>query len=415
MKKRLKVAFVVNKFPAVSHTFIYNQIYALLDKGHDVHLFSYHQGCEKTRHQLLQKYGLLDKCTFYPWRRTDKLIFFLLYLLEGVARKSNMVSEKSLVQLHDWRLVQEFALAKAENWFSKKNRFDVIHVHFGYNGIPIAKHKANGNLPKTKLVTTFHGFDIAPHKTQHYRIVYKNIFEHSDTLTVNTPYLKSVLLSVYNKHPSIHVLPMGVNNEFISPGFKKPKNVRSPVFMLLFCGRLVALKGPTLAVEIVNELVNNRNKNSILLRIIGEGPEGKTLLRAISKHNLEDHIALLGPLPQEKVLAEMIQSDALIMPGVKEDITGRAETQGLVVQEAQAVGLPVVVSDVGGMKHGLIHNKTGFVVKAGSVNAFADKVELLMNNPELKYNMGKEGRVFIKHNYSNDALVEKLIAIYKHE
>jgi colanic acid/amylovoran biosynthesis glycosyltransferase len=83
-----------------------------------------------------------------------------------------------------------------------------------------------------------------------------------------------------------------------------------------------------------------------------------------------------------------------------------------VLQEAQAMELPVVVSDVGGMKYGLIDGKTGFVVKEGDVEGFVKNVERLIKHPELKIAMGLSGRQFVIQNYDNHTLLDSLIAIY---
>ena len=90
-----------------------------------------------------------------------------------------------------------------------------------------------------------------------------------------------------------------------------------------------------------------------------------------------------------------LPSDLFVFPGIH-DKHGRAETQGLVLQEAQAMELPVIVSDVGGMKYGMINDITGFVVEEKNIAGFVDKIELLIADKELRKEMGKQGRMVLK-------------------
>ena len=105
-------------------------------------------------------------------------------------------------------------------------------------------------------------------------------------------------------------------------------------------------------------------------------------------------------------------ADVFLLPGRIDPITKRVETQGLVIQEAQAMEIPVIVSDVGGMKYGLRQGKSGFVIKEGKIMDFIAAIEKLILNPKLKTNMGIEGRKFVKDNYDMRILTKRLLEIY---
>ena len=70
-------------------------------------------------------------------------------------------------------------------------------------------------------------------------------------------------------------------------------------------------------------------------------------------------------------------SDIFLLPGITEVSTGRAETQGIVILEAQSMELPVLVSDAGGMKYGVNNNHTGYVIAESCINSFVEKILLL--------------------------------------
>jgi colanic acid/amylovoran biosynthesis glycosyltransferase len=108
----------------------------------------------------------------------------------------------------------------------------------------------------------------------------------------------------------------------------------------------------------------------------------------------------------------MDKSDVFLLPGIHDDVTGRAENQGLVIQEAQSMELPVVVSDAGGMKYGLIHTETGFVVKERDLTEFVEKLEILIEDSVLRKAMGVRGRDYVEKQFDSEVLCEKLLSYY---
>jgi len=75
--------------------------------------------------------------------------------------------------------------------------------------------------------------------------------------------------------------------------------------------------------------------------------------------------------------------------------------------------LPVIVSDVGGMKYGLIDKKSGFVVPEDDLNGFVEVIQQLINEPKLRTKMGKAGRLLVEQRYDNKILIEQLTRIYQ--
>ena len=293
-------------------------------------------------------------------------------------------------------------------WFLTRPSFDIVHVHFGPNAERVAFLKKIGFLKRSKLITTFHGFDLIPHKTEFYRKNYASLLRETSSFTVNSQYLKEVLLKLNPNPEIVHILPVGLDTDY----FKRSEDKRSEdSFKLLFCGRLISLKGPIVALDIVRELMD-RGYTNIKLTIVGDGTLKKEINLRIEELKLQEIVTLTGALAQNDVKEKMEQADVFIMPGIHDPNNMRAETQGLVIQEAQAMELPVIVSDVGGMKYGLLPEKTGFVVKEKDIGAFAYAIELLINNRQMGIEMGKLGREWVVANFDNKILVEKLIAIY---
>ena len=128
-------------------------------------------------------------------------------------------------------------------------------------------------------------------------------------------------------------------------------------------------------------------------------------------YQLVNYIIFHGYLSQETIKKRFEQADLLIMPG-RYDSEGRAETQGLVIQEAQAMELPVVVSDVGGMKYGLLPGESGFVIQEGEITGFSQVIEPLIYKSKLKTSMGIKGRKYVVEHYEIQILANRLLTIY---
>jgi colanic acid/amylovoran biosynthesis glycosyltransferase len=402
MKAKLNIAFFVSGFPTTSETFIINQICDLLDRGHEVKIFAFGKIKGTRIHQNVLSYNLLEK-TYYRQdiqMSKQEIISSCLKLLflqnKNISFRRFFKNGKNLLLK---KKIINFL------WILKHGNFDIVHAHFGPNATYVAEMHRLGFFSKTKLIATFHGYDLAPDQMEENKKNYKNLFKSVDVITVNTPYLFSLLKQVTDR--TAKILPVGLN---IS-SFKKIQEERIDTnFNILFVGRLIELKAAPLALEILDELIK-RGKKNVFLTFIGEGELEDEILQKVSSLNLKEHVALKGALPQEEVMREMNRADVFLLPGIY-DSTGRAETQGLVIQEAQAMELPVVVSDAGGMKYGLLDGETGFVVEAKNTKAFAEKIQLLMENPDLKTRMGKKGREFVLKNYDSKVLGDQLERLY---
>ncbi|PKD21136.1 hypothetical protein APR41_12025 [Salegentibacter salinarum] len=405
----MNIAFIVKGFPTLTQTFIENQIVALLKEGHDVDIFAFKKGDLSILHPDIAKYHLLDRVTYkeeMPPSKKRRVKDLLLW------------TKKNFFHIH-WREFLHALLSEKYNketflnlfykskWFLSGQKYDVIHAHFGDNSIPIANLKEKGFLRGVKFVVTFHGYDLTPTLLSHYEHQYKEIFKHAYAFTVNTAYTKDLLLKVKPHLQNINILPVGLN-----PVLFQRENKLKNNFRILFCGRLIPLKGPFLLLEIIAEL-RSRGFRDVELEIIGDGECREKLEEKVKQIDIERNVFFRGALNQLEIRDSMEKAFVLLHPGIYDPQTGRAETQGLVIQEAQAMELPVIVSDVGGMKYGLIDGETGFVVKKNDIGGFADAIEKLILNRELREKMGKLGREFVEKNYDSSFLVKKLLDLYK--
>lgn len=396
----MKVLFVLKTFPVLSETFIVNQITSLIDLGADVRIFSYDIGKDpKAYSGLVKKYNLCSKTTYLakPQSIIIRILIFFKFILLNLFK----------LKIEHFRNIRK--LYQYQNLVI--DSYDVVHCHFGDLANVFANEFINtGFFSKAKKICTFHGFDLIPSKIDHYKEDYKNLLTFIDVFTYNTPYLGHILFDL-NPYLRTFQLPVGFNKEFLQPFKNKKQSTEN--LKLLFCGRLVNWKGCYELMDIMQYLVENK-ETKIILDIIGDGPEAYNLKKLLDNNpELKKQINIRGAQSQEEVFKAMNDADIFLFPGKVEEVTGRAETQGLVVQEAQFFNLPVIVSDAGGTKYGLLDGQSGFVVKSGDISGFAEKILFFKNNRKNISEFGQAGYKFVMENYSSEKLGKLLLKIYK--
>jgi colanic acid/amylovoran biosynthesis glycosyltransferase len=391
----MRISILLDSFPTFSETFIYNQIYFLIDKGYNVTVYSI-KGGKTIIHEKVSIYNLEEK------------VIYLRHGFQFMAIKNFLkfpiVSIKNLKILSLKKYL--FYLNNLDIFYCLNGT--ITHSHFGHTGELIGFLKNIGLLRKTEIVHSFHGFDLLPNRSEYYRIKYKNLFKYGKIFTVNSKYTLELLENISDVKPkSICLLPELLDTKYFSKSMiKSPKS-----FRLIFIGRLISWKAPILAIMII-QILNDKGL-PVFLDIIGDGNERKDCEDYIVSNKLQEVVTLWGVLDQKDIKLKLEEASVFIAPGITDPITCRAENQGLVIQEAQSMELPVIVSDAGGMKYGLIDGVTGYVIEEGNIEAFAERIIFLINNPDFRIEMGKKGRQFVKENFDSNVLGLELLEIYK--
>jgi glycosyltransferase involved in cell wall biosynthesis len=161
---------------------------------------------------------------------------------------------------------------------------------------------------------------------------------------------------------------------------------------LVSVGRLHWVKGLEYSLQAVARL--RRRGVPVSYTIIGRGNESDRLsvLAAIRDLDLESAVRVLGPWSRAEVRAAFRSSDVFVLPSVSESVN----TSTL---EAMAVGMPVVVTDVGGMCEAVDDGVEGLVVPPRDPDALAEAVLTLGRDPSLRATMGANGRKRVTRDY----------------
>jgi len=148
---------------------------------------------------------------------------------------------------------------------------------------------------------------------------------------------------------------------------------------------------------IVDEIPNAQ------LLIIGEGKTEDALKKLSVDLGVEKNVVFYPIVNKTSKMLNML--DVFIMPS-------RMEGLGLSVLEAQAAGLPVVASNVGGIPTLIKDGKTGYLVEPENVDALAKAIVKVLQNMEGARAVGLNGRRFVEENFSSDKMVSKTIELY---
>jgi glycosyltransferase involved in cell wall biosynthesis/predicted metal-dependent phosphoesterase TrpH len=188
--------------------------------------------------------------------------------------------------------------------------------------------------------------------------------------------------------------PRGIDTERFTPAkrngyFEHRYGIREKI-KLLYVGRISREKNLPLLAEVFKSLV--RTAENVRLVVVGDGPylpELKELLAATP-------CTFTGYLEGEDLTAAYASSDLFIFPST-------TDTFGNVVLEAQASGLPVVVTDQGGPRENIIPGKTGLVVRGNDPQSLLEAVLLLVKNPAQIREMGISARRYVESRTFQDA------------
>jgi glycosyltransferase involved in cell wall biosynthesis len=191
----------------------------------------------------------------------------------------------------------------------------------------------------------------------------------------------------------VRVIHNGVADvcERASPGAGDP-----PVILMV--ARLADPKDPALLLRALS-----RVRCPYRLRLVGDGPDRAAVEAAVAQLGLASRVELLGVRRDIPALWAGAQIATLV---------SRQEGFPLVILEAMRAGLPVVASDVGGVREAIREGVTGLLCPRGDEGALTAAFERLLSRPDLRMTMGAAGREAYEARFSAGRMVDRTAALY---
>ncbi|MBU4304916.1 MAG: glycosyltransferase [Candidatus Omnitrophica bacterium] len=398
----MKIAFLVTEFPVLSETFILNQITGLIDAGHDVEIFSQLVPVSEKQHADVEKYGLRKRTSYLVSLPANRILRLskAVFLAVMHAYKAPVMVLKALNVFKYGNVRLIYALAP----FLGK-RFDVLHCHFGPNGVLGVQLTELG--VSGKVLTSFHGYDVNNYPLEAGKDVYKELFAKGTRFTANTHFTQKQAVALGCPREKMDIIPESLNIE----EFKYSEKTLKPgePVRLLTIARLVEKKGHAYAIKAVANVL--KKHKDIRYTIAGDGPLRGELESLVAELGVEPQVLFVGNITQDEARLLYEQSHIFILPSVTAKNEDR-EGQALVLQEAQACGLPVLSTLHNGIPEGVLDGKSGFLVGERDVAALAERLEYLIVNFSIWPQMGRIGRQFVEGKFERTLLSRNLIDIY---
>jgi colanic acid/amylovoran biosynthesis glycosyltransferase len=286
--------------------------------------------------------------------------------------------------------------------FCIKRKINVVHVQQSFLFSKILKLFELPLHQRPKVVITLRGGDVyvKPWNSIKWHDFYDNYGNIVDAFVVMSCHQKNYLSQKWGIDMNrIHVIPISFGHKFEVV----PKLFNSNKINIVSAFRMCWEKNIECNLRTVKYLINKGIP--VQYHIYGDGPDSGQIYYLIDKYELGSFVIYHGKVDNHVLKDRLVSYDLCLQLSLSESL-------GMSVIEAQANGLPAIVSNVGGLPEVIIHGETGFCVEPFACSEAADYIELLWKDKAL-YNRFSEAAIFhSQSNFSIDIEVEKLENLY---
>ncbi|MGD7044450.1 glycosyltransferase family 4 protein [Jeotgalibacillus proteolyticus] len=294
-----------------------------------------------------------------------------------------------------------------------EEKYDIVHCHTPVGGLLTRLAGKNARTKGTKIIYTAHGFHFykgAPLKNWLiYYPIEKSMLRYTDCLiTINKEDYRLAKERFHMIHIE-HVHGVGVDTtKFISleksekVKLKKSLGYQPDDFLLFYAAEFNQNKNQQFLLHALSTL--NQDRGNVKLLLAGEGPLLESCKSQAEKLGIREHVRFLGF--QENIQTWTQASDAAVASSFREGLPVN-------VMESMACGLPVVAVENRGHRELVQHDKTGWTVAPGDIHTFCSKLTFLMNQAEVREELGANGRQLVVSTYSTEKVLGEKRLIYE--
>jgi len=407
MKLGKCIAYLAPEIPALSATFVYNEILALEKRGFEVVPISVH--VPKTRAQE-DDVALLAKKTRYLYREpgltflSANLKTFFTRPVRYLRTLLTVVSDalKMGVTGHIGRgLLYRFFVASRVADILKKNGCRHLHTHFAHVSTDIAMYASM--LSGVPFSFTSHANDL---------------FERGWLLREKVARAgAAITISEYNRRffvrqgvdvSKIGIVRCGVESGEYQTADRKRSSNGVPVIGTL--GRLVEKKGVDTLILALSRV--SKQGFDFKLEIAGDGPLMDELRNLASEHDLNPKITFRGAMPHDEVFHWLKTLDIFVL-ACKKDKNGDQDGIPVVLMEAMATGIPVISTYISGIPELIEDGVSGMLARPGDPTSLSEKIESLLKDPSLPSSMAQSAIRRIREEFDTDVNIERLVRLFE--
>ena len=298
---------------------------------------------------------------------------------------------------------------------SLRGQFDLVHIQ-----TPFVAHRVGVTIGKTmglKILETYHTF--FEEYFHHYlpwlprwplqalaRAISCRQCNAVDAVIAPSKQMAGVLRD-YGIRTPIEVIPTGLNLSEFTAGdgvrFRSVWGIDPARPLMLLVGRVAHEKNIGFIIRILAEV--RKSVCDVLLVIAGEGPALASAQREVRRAGLSEHVLFVGYLDRRGPLLDCYRAANVFV------FASRTETQGLVLLEALALGVPVVSTAVLGTKE-VLEDARGAIVVDEDVEPFAEAVVHVLREPGRQQTLAKDAREYVATRWSSAEMARRLLSLY---
>lgn len=397
----MKIAYFVNQYPKVSHSFIRREILALERQGFEIERYALRgwdaelidpedlSERQKTRFVLGGGLRPLLAASLRRMVRQPRAFLRALGLTTRLWRGGERSLPLHLVSLAEAAVVAEWA---------ERDGISHLHAHFGTNSAEVALLARALGGP-TYSVTT-HGADEWDRPEQ---LKLREKIEGSEFIVGISAFTRAQLMRWCRPQDlhKLHVVHCGVGESFHADAHVPvPDNRR-----FVCVGRLCRAKAQTLLVDAV-ALLRERGV-PIELVLAGDGEERPDVEARIRQHRLEGQVRITGWIGGAQVRDELLAARGMVLPSLVEGLP-------VVIMEAMSLRRPVLATWVAGVPELVRHGVDGWLFEAGSVEAIAGALQACLETPvDALRSMGERARERVLERHDIDREAAKLAVLLR--
>ena len=284
----------------------------------------------------------------------------------------------------------------------KELKPDLVHLHSSKAGILGRLAAKSLSLP---TVFTAHGWafteGVSAKRRALYRVIERYVAGYTDRIITVSDYDRRLALeakvgsaqrirTVHNGMPRVDVLPPALLLTDMPP---------TDAVRLIMVARFDEQKNHLGLLEGLARVANH----NWTLELVGDGPLLESVRARAAQLELSDRVVFSGSC--NDVARRLAQSDVFVLISNWEGLP-------LSILEAMRAGLPVIASRVGGVPEAVVDGETGYLVERGDAEGLGQALTRLLESPELRQQMGRQGKTKFEAEFTFDTMLARTLAVY---
>lgn len=403
----MKVAYLAPEIPALSATFVYNEILSLEKMGFEILPISVHVPQATAQEDDVR--GLVEK-THYLYR--ESLWVLALANLSSMSRRPGKYLGTLFLAISDALkvgvtghvgrgLLYRFLVGSRVASLLTKNRCRHLHTHFAHVPTDIAMYASR--LSGVPFSFTSHANDLFERGW-----LLKEKVERAKVAVTISEYNRRFFVKQRIPENKIKIVRCGVQSRDYESGLKKKEKNEVPVIGTL--GRLVEKKGIDVLIMALSEL--RKEGFDFVLEIVGDGPLMAELKALTSEQGLGSEVVFMGAMAHDRVFEWFQGLDTFVL-ACKKDKNGDQDGIPVVLMEAMALGVPVISTHISGIPELIKDGVSGLLAQPNDTASLTDKIRAILENPSRIDPMTIAAKKRIREEFDVQVNTKRLIRLFE--